>query len=261
MTHMDSRRVWIAYTTIFLKESEKIFRIPFQTLVTPIVTVLLFFLVIGGILGEKIGSVHGISFIAFVVPGVILLAVMTNTFVHVAKNLFSARLVWNNIDEMLVAPIPPWVIAVGFASAGMVRGLLVGCVVLLISLFLSPLSIVHPFTALAFFVLTSVCFAFIGIIAGLCSTSLENISMANVFVITPAIYIGGVYHSIIHLSPWAANASAWNPTFYFINGFRYGMLGVSDTDIGLSFIVLTGATLLSIAVATHLSQRRIGLSI
>ncbi len=261
MSDMGSRRIWIAYTTIFFKESEKIFRIPFQTLVTPIVTVLLFFLVVGGILGEKIGSVQGVSFTAFVVPGVILLAVMTNTFVHVAKNLFSARLVWNNISEMLVAPIPPWVIAMGFASAGMVRGLLVGCVVLLVSLFLSPLSVAHLLVAFFFFVVTSACFAFIGVIAGLCSTSLENISMVNVFVITPAIYIGGVYHSIVHLSPWAANASTWNPTFYFINGFRYGMLDVSDTDIGLSFIVLTGATVFSIVIATYLSQRRIGLSI
>ncbi|MSU73914.1 ABC transporter permease [Candidatus Kaiserbacteria bacterium] len=260
MTHMDSRRIWIAYTTIFLKECGKIFRIPFQTLVTPIVSVLLFFLVVGGILGEKIGTIQGVPFIEFVIPGVILLAVMINTFVHVAKNLFSARVVWNNISEMLVAPIPPWVIVVGFASAGVVRGLLVGCVVLLVSLFLSPLSIVHPFTALFFFVLTSICFAFIGIIAGLCSTSLENISMVNVFVITPAIYIGGVYHSITYLSPWAATASEWNPTFYLINGFRYGVLGVSDAGISLSLLVLVGAATLSIAGAVYLSQRGVGLT-
>lgn len=258
---MNSRQLFTAYGTIFRKEVGKIFRIPMQTLVAPTVTTLLFFLVIGGILGGKIGDVYGVSFVDFAVPGVVLLAVVVNTFVHVAKNLFMARKVHSNIEEMTVSPMPPWVIAAGFASGGIVRGLFVGVVVLAVSLLIDPLSVAQPAIALMFVVLTAISVSALGVVAGLASKNLEDISTANTFLITPATYIGGVFHSITFLPPFAAAATQWNPIFYLINGFRFGFLGVADTTLQASTFALGVITILSVGAAFILSQRRTGLSL
>ena len=256
---MTPRQKLTAVGTVFRKEVGKIFRIPVQTLIAPIVTTLLFFIVIGGILGTKIGTVYGASFVDFAVPGVILLAVIVNTFVHVAKNIFMARKVHNNMEEIAVSPMPAWLISSGFAAAGMVRGFLVGAVVLFVSHFFDPISIAHPIVAFTFVVCTALAMASFGVVAGLLSSNLENISTANTFLITPATYIGGVFHSTLFLPPLAAAISAWNPVFYLINGFRYGFIGAADTSITQSSIALALITATAIGAAYICARIRAGL--
>lgn len=245
--------------TIVRKDVVRIFKIWPQTFLPSVVTSVLYFLVFGTVLGEQIGGVDGFSYLQFVVPGLVMLAVVTNSFSDVATVFFVSKFFSRNIDEILVSPTPPSIIIAGFVGGGIVRGVLVGALVLLVSAFFVPLSFAHPWVVLLFLVLSSLVFALAGLVNGIYAKSFDGISIIPTFVLTPLVYLGGVFFSIDALPGFWRDLATVNPIFYLINGFRYGILGISDVSIVTCVAVLLG--LVGALVATNWYFIRIGLGL
>lgn len=243
--------MFISYYTILRKDFIRIMRIWPQTFLPSIITSVLYFLIFGAFLGSRIGEVNGVPYINFVVPGLIMLAVVTNAFSNVATVFFTAKFFSRNIDEILASPTPPWVIIAGYVSTGVVRGVLVGLSVMLVSLFFTglSLSIASTLVVLSFLVLTSLVFALAGLVNGIYAKNFDGITIIPTFVLTPLVYLGGVFYSVDILPGfWQAFVYA-NPIFYLINGFRYGFLGFSD----VSLLAAVGVLLSLVAVLTGLA--------
>jgi ABC-2 type transport system permease protein len=236
---MNTSQLLTAYYTIIRKDVVRILRIWPQTFLPSIVTSVLYFMVFGQILGSRIGDINGVPYMQFVVPGLVMLAVVTNAFSNVASTFFQSKFFMRSIDEILVSPTPPWLLVLGFMSGGIVRGVCVGVAVLIVSLFFALPNIPHPFFVLLFLLLTAAIFALGGLINGIYANSFDGISIIPTFVLTPLVYLGGVFYSVDALPVWAQHATLLNPIFYLINGFRYGLLGHSDVDISLCIGVLT----------------------
>ena len=192
---------------------------------------MLYFAVFGNILGSRIGELNGVPYILFVVPGLVMLSVITNSFMDVATTFFQTKFFSRNIDEILVSPTPPSVIIAGFVASGVVRGMMIGILVLIVSLFFALPSIAHPLVVLLFLFLSSLVFALAGLINGIYAKTFDGISIVPTFVLTPLVYLGGVFYSIHSLPPLWQTVSLFNPIFYIINGFRYGFLGTSDVSL------------------------------
>lgn len=256
---MNARKLWVSFYTIVRKDVMRILKIWPQTFLPSVVTSVLYFLVFGTVLGERIGDVGGFSYLQFVVPGLVMLAVVTNSFSDVATVFFVSKFFARNIDEILVSPTPPSIIIAGFIGGGIVRGVSVGVLVLLVSAFFVPLSFSHPLVVLLFLVLSSLVFALAGLVNGIYAKSFDGISIIPTFVLTPLVYLGGVFFSISALPGfWREFASA-NPIFYLINGFRYGIIGISDVSIATCVSVLLG--LAAVLVATNWYFIRTGLGL
>lgn len=256
---MDAQQIWNAYATIVNKEVTHIFRIWGQTILPPVVIALLYFTVFGKILGERVGEVHGVPYIQFVVPGFLMFAVIMNSFTNTSTSFFSAKFMSRNIDELLVSPTPPWAIIAGFVTGGVVRGLVVGCFVALVSLVYVFPPVHHAFVILFFIVLSSALFALAGLVNGVYGTSFESISIIPTFIITPTVYLAGVFYSVHQLPPFFQQITYINPIFYLINGFRYGFLGVSDVPLSVSIVVLLALIAILIAIAMYLIRNGLGL--
>lgn len=241
---MTPEQLFISFYTILRKDVIRIFRIWSQTLLPSVITSVLYFLVFGSILGERIGEIHGVSYIHFVIPGLVMLAVVTNSFSNVATTFFMSKFFVRSIDEILVSPTPPWVIIAGFIGGGVIRGVVVGLAVLLVSLFFALPHLAHPFIILFFLFLSSLVFSLAGLVNGIYAKNFDGISIIPTFVLTPLVYLGGVFYSIQSLPGWAQGLSSLNPIFYLINGFRYGFLGFSDVSLFLA----TGVLFLLIAI-------------
>lgn len=256
---MNARRLWISFSTIVRKDVVRIFKIWPQTFLPSVVTSVLYFLVFGTVLGERIGDVGGFSYLQFVVPGLVMLAVVTNSFSDVATVFFVSKFFSRNIDEILVSPTPPSVIIAGFVGGGIVRGVLVGALVLLVSAFFVPLSFAHPWVMLLFLVLSSLVFSLAGLVNGIYAKSFDGISIVPTFVLTPLVYLGGVFFSIGALPGFWRDLATINPIFYLINGFRYGILGISDVPIATSIAVLLGLAVALIATNWYFIRTGLGL--
>lgn len=256
---MNARKLWISFMTIVRKDVLRIFKIWPQTFLPSVVTSVLYFLVFGTVLGEQIGSVDGFSYLQFVVPGLVMLAVVTNSFSDVATVFFVSKFFSRNIDEILVSPTPPWVIIAGFVGGGIVRGILVGALVLFVSSFFVPISFAHPSVVLLFLVLSSLVFSLAGLVNGIYAKSFDGISIIPTFVLTPLVYLGGVFFSISALPGFWRDFAALNPIFYLINGFRYGILGISDVSIATCITVLFGLAATLIAVNWYFIRTGLGL--
>ncbi len=256
---MNARKLWISFMTIVRKDVVRIFKIWPQTFLPSVVTSVLYFLVFGTVLGEQIGSVDGFSYLQFVVPGLVMLAVVTNSFSDVATVFFVSKFFSRNIDEILVSPTPPSVIIAGFVGGGIVRGVLVGALVLLVSAFFVPLSFAHPWVVLLFLVLSSLVFALAGLVNGIYAKSFDGISIVPTFVLTPLVYLGGVFFSISALPGFWRDLATVNPIFYLINGFRYGLLGISDVPIATCIAVLLGLAAALIATNWYFIRTGLGL--
>lgn len=256
---MNARKLWISFMTIVRKDVVRIFKIWPQTFLPSVVTSVLYFLVFGTVLGERIGDVDGFSYLQFVVPGLVMLAVVTNSFSDVATVFFVSKFFSRNIDEILVSPTPPSVIIAGFVGGGIVRGVLVGALVLLVSAFFVPLSFAHPWVMLLFLVLSSLVFSLAGLVNGIYAKSFDGISIVPTFVLTPLVYLGGVFFSISALPGFWRDLATINPIFYLINGFRYGLLGLSDVPIATCIAVLLGLAAALIATNWYLIRTGLGL--
>ncbi len=258
---MDAYRQWIAFYTMLRKDVVRIFRIWVQTFVPSIITSCLYFLIFGKVLGNRIGTMQGIPYMEFVVPGLVMMSILTNAYANSSFTFFSSKFFARSIDELLVSPMPPWLMISGFVAGGVVRGVLVGALVLIVSVFFTGLhlSVFNLGTILLFAVLTAVVFALAGLVNGVYAKSIDSINIVPTFFLQPLTYLGGVFYSI-HTLPHAAQwVTLVNPIFYLINGFRFGFLGVADISLAISFAVLGAMIAILIAINWYLIRTGLGL--
>lgn len=226
----------IAFKTIVVKEIYRFIRIWPQTLLPPAITTALYFLIFGKLIGDRIGTVSGASYMDYIVPGIILMSVISHSYANVVSSFYSTKF-QHNIEELLVAPVPNWVILGGYVGGGICRGLLVGLVVALISLIFADIVVHDIAVTLAIAVLTATVFSLAGFINAVFADSFDDISIIPNFVLTPLNYLGGVFYSVQMLPDVWQRISLANPILYMINAFRYGLIGVSDVDITLAFAI------------------------
>lgn len=227
----------IAFTTLLFKEIRRFTRIWPQTLLPPAITTALYFLIFGELIGSRIGEVNGQTYIDYIVPGIILMSVISHSYSNVVSSFYSTKF-QRHIEELLVAPVPNWVILAGYVSGGIARGVLVGVVVALISTFFTEIKVMHWGVAVLVFFLTATLFALAGFINAVFADSFDDISIIPNFVLTPLSYLGGVFYSLSMLPEiWQAIALG-NPILYMINAFRYGLIGVSDVNIETAFTMI-----------------------
>ena len=231
---------WIAFYTMIRKDVVRMFRIWVQTFLPSVITSSLYFLIFGTVLGSRIGTMQGVNYMTFVVPGLVMLAIVTTSYANTSFMFFTSKFFARSIDEILVSPTPPWLLIAGFVAGGIIRGLLVGTLVMLVSIFFTGLTLaVHNILIIsAFAILTSLVFSLAGLVNGIYAKSIDGINIVPTFVLTPLVYLGGVFYSV-HSLPTAAQYITYvNPVFYLINGFRYGFLGITDVSLWLSVGIL-----------------------
>jgi len=255
---MISTRYWVAFQSILNKETNRFLRIWVQTLVPPAITMTLYFIIFGSLIGSRIGDMGGFSYMEFIVPGLIMMSVITNSYSNVASSFFSAKF-QRNVEELLVAPVPNYIIVLGFVGGGVARGVLVGLIVTLLSLFFVDIRIHHLLVIMATVVLTSALFALGGLINAIYAKTFDDISIIPTFVLTPLTYLGGVFYSLTLLPGVWQQVAAFNPIVYMVNAFRYGFLGVSDVSISLAFAVMLGLITVLFMLALHLVNKGTGL--
>ncbi|ARU95116.1 ABC transporter permease [Tatumella citrea] len=249
---------WVALKSIWAKETHRFMRIWIQTLVPPVITMTLYFIIFGNLIGSRIGDMHGFTYMQFIVPGLIMMSVITNSYANVASSFFSAKF-QHNIEELLVAPVPTHIIIAGYVGGGVARGICVGVLVTAISLFFVPFHVYFwPMVALTI-VLTSVLFSLAGLLNAVFARSFDDISLIPTFVLTPLTYLGGVFYSLSLLPPVWQIVSKLNPIVYMISGFRYGFLGINDVPVGLTIGILLVFIAVFYAVVWTLIQRGRGL--
>ncbi|EMQ4856634.1 ABC transporter permease [Morganella morganii] len=229
---------WVALKTIWRKEITRFMRIWVQTLIPPVITMSLYFIIFGNLIGNRIGEMGGVGYMQFIVPGLIMMSVITNSYANVSSSFFGAKF-QKSIEELLVAPVPTHVIIAGFVGGGVARGVLVGILVTLVSLFFVPLQIHSWFMIITTLLMTSVLFSLAGLLNALFAKSFDDISIIPTFVLTPLTYLGGVFYSLTLLPAFWQGVSKLNPIVYMISGFRYGFLGISDVSLTTTLGVLS----------------------
>jgi len=248
----------IAFRTIVVKEIYRFIRIWPQTLLPPAITTALYFLIFGKLIGDRIGVIHGATYMDYIVPGVILMSVISHSYANVVSSFYSSKF-QHNIEELLVAPVPNAVILAGYICGGIVRGLLVGIVVALISLIFADIHIIDPLLAIAVAILTATLFSLAGFINAILAESFDDISIIPNFVLTPLSYLGGVFYSVEMLPNIWQKISLGNPILYMINAFRYGFIGVSDVNILIAFEITGGFIVLLTALSLIFLHKGIGI--
>ncbi len=249
---------YIAFKTIVIKECLRFLRIWVQTLIPPIITVALYFVIFGNLVGSQIGNIGEFTYMEFIVPGLVLMALISNSYANVVSSFYGSKF-QRNIEEMLISPLPNYLILIGFISGGIARGVLVGVAVLLVSLFFSDLNI-HSYTVtIVVFILTSILFSLAGMINAIYANSFDDITIIPTFVLTPLTYLGGIFYSINMLPEFWQNVSLINPILYMINAFRYGLLGVSDIPLTHAFIIITAFIIVLFMFSLHLLKTGKGL--
>ncbi|QJD71319.1 ABC transporter permease [Marinobacterium sp. LSUCC0821] len=231
---MNSNLLWVAFSTIVVKEVRRFTRIWVQTLIPPAITMTLYFIIFGNLVGARIGQMGGFDYMQYIVPGLIMMSVITNSYGNVVSSFFGTKF-QRHIEELLVAPVPNWVILSGYVIGGVARGLAVGFIVTLLSLFFTDLTLAHPFITLAIVFLTAVVFSLGGFINAIYANSFDDIAVVPTFILTPLTYLGGVFYSISMLPDFWQGVSQLNPILYMVNTFRYGILGVSDINVAFAF--------------------------
>jgi len=255
---MMNGHIYIAFETILVKEVRRFARIWVQTLVPPAITIALYFLIFGNLIGRRIGEMGGFDYMEFIVPGLIMMAVIQNSYSNVVSSFFSQKF-QRSIEELLVSPVPNYIILAGFVAGGMARGLAVGVIVTLMSFVFTDLSINNYFITISVVLLTAMVFSLAGFLNALYANSFDDISIIPTFVLTPLIYLGGVFYSIDLLPDAGRLISSLNPIFYMVNTFRYGILGTSDVNIWLSLGMLSAFVLILFTVCIVLLRRGTGL--
>jgi ABC-2 type transport system permease protein len=250
------RRVGVQ--TIVRREYGRIIRIWGQTLVPPAVTAALYFLIFGSLIGRRIGEMAGYDYTQYIAPGLIMMAVISNSYGNVVSSFFGAKF-GKHIEELLVAPLPNWLIVLGYVSGGLMRGLLVGAVVTLVALFFTRVPVEHPFLVAGSVVLTSVVFSLGGFFNAIFAKNFDQIAWFPTFVLTPLIYLGGVFYSIALLPDWAERLSYLNPILYMVNAFRHGFLGTSDVGLGSAFLIMIAFAAVMFAIVVALMNRGTGI--
>jgi len=251
-------RYRVAFSTILVKEIMRFSRIWVQTVLPSAITTALYFLIFGRLVGERIGPMEGFEYLDFIVPGLVLMAVITNSYANVVSSFYSSKFS-RYVEELLVAPVPNWVLLAGFVAGGVARGLVVGVAVTLVAMAFTDLVVHSFFVTFLVFVLTAVLFALGGFINAVYANSFDDISIVPTFVLTPLTYLGGVFYSIELLPDLWQGLSLANPILYMVNAFRYGLLGVSDIHLGLAFSIILAFIVALSLYSLRLLERGVGI--
>ena len=255
---MIKREHYIALKTIVRKESTRIMRIWSQTLLPPLITQTLYFVIFGKFIGSQVRAINGVSYMEFIVPGLVMMAVISNAYGNVVASFYGAKF-QRSIEEILVSPAPNWVIIAGYVLGGVVRGVVVGLLVFLVSLFFAHPVVTHWWAIVVFMLLSSVVFSLAALINGMYARNFDEVAFFQNFILTPFIYLGGVFYSIHSLPKLCQQASLYNPLVYMVNGFRYGFFGFSDVNPGLCLGVLVLLTIILGLVNLFLFKKGIGI--
>lgn len=248
----------VALRTIVRKEVVRVLRIWVQTIVPPAITMTLYFIIFGNLIGRRIGPMDGFDYMQYIAPGLIMMSVITNSYGNVVSSFFGAKF-GRHIEEMLVSPMSSATIVLGHVAGGVLRGVLVGALVTVIALFFTDLNVQHPFITISVVLLSSVVFALAGFINAVFAKKFDDISIIPTFVLTPLTYLGGVFYSISLLpEPWQTLSLA-NPILYMVNAFRYGILGTSDIELGTAYAILLFFCVLLFVICLALMRRGVGI--
>lgn len=255
---MNTNLYFTAFRTIVIKEVSRFARIWIQTILPPAVSMTLYFVIFGSLIGPRIGPMDGFSYIQYIAPGIIMMSIINSSYANVVSSFFGAKF-QRHIEEMLVAPIPNIIILSGYVTGGVARGMMVGLVVTLVALFFTELHIEHPLIVVTVVLLTSILFSLAGFINGIFARKFDDIAIIPSFVLTPLIYLGGVFYSINMLPEFWQLVSKLNPVLYMVNVFRYGMLGVSDIKIHSAFAIISIFTVALFSLCLYLLNKGVGI--
>jgi ABC-2 type transport system permease protein len=248
----------IAVKTLVRKEMIRVVRIWIQTIVPPAITMTLYFIIFGNLVGRRIGQIDGFDYMSYIAPGLIMMAVITNSYGNVVSSFFGAKF-GRHIEEMLVAPMSNAAIVIGHVAGGVLRGLFVGALVTVVALFFTRLEVQHPFITISIVLLSAIVFSLAGFINAIFAKKFDDISLVPTFVLTPLTYLGGVFYSISMLPEFWQNVSRTNPILYMVNAFRYGILGTSDIRVGTAYLILVGFAIALFVVCIALMNRGVGI--
>lgn len=254
----DAQRNLVALGTIVRREVNRIVRIWGQTLVPPAITMALYFLIFGGLIGSRIGDMGGYTYMEFIVPGLVMMSVIQNSYANISSSFYGAKF-GRHVEELLVSPMPNWVILTGYVTGAVLRGLVVGAMVLLIAMLFTKVRIPHPIVTLTTVLLGATIFALAGFVNAVYAKKFDDIAIVPTFILTPLTYLGGVFYSVKLLPPWAEAATHANPVFYMVNAFRYGLLGSSDVPLWVAYTLMLGFALALAVLALWLLKRGVGL--
>jgi ABC-2 type transport system permease protein len=256
---MNADATLTALGTIVRREVTRILRIWSQTLLPPAITMTLYFVIFGSLIGRRVGEMApGISYIEYLAPGLVMMSVIQNAYGNISSSFFGAKF-QRFVEEMLVSPMPGWTILAGYVAGAVLRGMMVGVIVLGISLFFTKIHLYHPFITLSTFVLAATIFALLGFINAIYAKKFDDVAIIPTFVLTPLTYLGGVFYNVDQLpTPWKEMSYA-NPILYMVNAFRYGLLDVSDISVGWAYAVMLGFVIVFSAICLNLLKRGVGL--
>ena len=249
---------YTAYKTIVTREITRFMRIWPQTILPPAITMTLYFIIFGNLIGSRIGTMDGFSYMEFIVPGLIMMSVITSSYANVVSSFFSMKF-QRSIEEILIAPVPNYIILAGFVSGGVARGLLVGIIVSTIAILFTGLSINNYFITISVVLMTAILFSLAGMINAVFARNFDDISIIPTFVLTPLTYLGGVFYSIKLLPEFWQNVSLSNPMLHMVNAFRYGVLGQSDINITYAFVIILGFIFALTACTLYLLKKGSGI--
>ena len=248
----------VAVKTIIRKEMKRVLRIWVQTIVPPAITMTLYFIIFGNLIGRRIGTMDGYDYMQYIAPGLIMMSVITNSYANVVSSFFGAKYS-GYIEEMLVSPMSNASIIIGHVAGGVLRGILVGALVTIVALFFTRLEVVHPFIMLSVVLLSSIVFSLAGFINAVFAKNFDDISIVPTFILTPLTYLGGVFYSISLLPDFWQQVSKVNPILYMVNAFRYGILGTSDINIFYAYIILVVFIIILFSASFLLMKKGIGI--
>ena len=254
----DAARNWIALGTIARREVSRILRIWSQTLVPPAITMTLYFLIFGGLIGSRIGDMGGYSYMQFIVPGLVMMSVIQNSYGNISSSFFGAKF-GRHVEELLVSPMPNWVILWGYVAGAVLRGLLVGVIVLAIAMLFTTVRIPHPLVTVTSVLLGATIFSLAGFVNAVFAKKFDDVAIVPTFILTPLTYLGGVFYSVTLLPGWAQALTHANPIFYMVNAFRYGLLGTSDVPLWVAYTLMLAFVAALSALSLWLLRRGVGL--
>ncbi|GHC31057.1 transport permease protein [Kushneria pakistanensis] len=255
---MNAQQMAIALWTIVRSEIRRFMRIWPQTLLPPSITMTMYFIIFGNLIGSRVGQMDGVDYMDYIVPGLVMMSIITNSYSNVASSFFGSKF-QRSVEEMIISPMPNWLVLTGFVIGGSARGLAVGIIVTTVSLFFTDLDIQHPILTVLVVIMTAVLFSIGGFINALLGKKFDDISIVPIFVLTPLTYLGGVFYSIHMLPEFWQKVSLINPILYMVNTFRYGILGVSDINVGVAVGAIAVFIVIFFIVAMWLLRRGKGL--
>ena len=248
----------VALGTIVRREVNRILRIWGQTLMPPAITMTLYFMIFGGLIGSKVGQMQGFSYMDFIVPGLVMMSVIQNSYGNISSSFFGAKF-GRHVEELLVSPMPNWVILGGYVAGAVLRGVMVGAIVLCIAMLFTKVRIPHPIVMFTSVLLGATIFSLAGFVNAVYAKKFDDVAIVPTFILTPLTYLGGVFYSVSLLPGWAETATHANPIFYMVNAFRYGLLGISDVPLWVAYTLMLFFVFALGGLSLHLLKKGVGL--